>query len=62
MPTKPTGKPRGRPRAPEPGSTVSVHLPASEHDRVIQLAKQHEQTISRYVRTLLQLRLPAKSG
>lgn len=48
---------RGRPRVDEPRSSVSVWLPAHAHDRLIQLAKKHEQSISATVRELLRLRL-----
>ncbi len=48
---------RGRPKAPEPSNTVSVWLPAQAHDRLIQLAKAQEQSISATVRALLQIRL-----
>jgi hypothetical protein len=50
-------RPRGRPKLTEPRSTVSVWLPAKAHDRLIQLAKQQEQSISATVRELLRLRL-----
>lgn len=51
-------RPRGRPRAIEPGSTVSVWLPASYHDRLIQLAALREdKSVSALVRQLLILRL-----
>lgn len=49
---------RGRPPAEEPGSAVTTWLPASAHDRLIQLAKREEQSISATVRQLLILRLP----
>lgn len=48
---------RGRPRSAEPGSTVSVWLPASAHDRIIEIAKHEEQSISATVKQLLILRL-----
>jgi len=51
-------RPRGRPRIDEPRSTVSVWLPAKAHDRLIELAKKQEQSISATVRQLLTLRLP----
>lgn len=50
-------RPRGRPRATEPHAGVTVWLPASAHDRLIQLAKREEQSISATVRQLLILRL-----
>ena len=48
---------RGRPPADQPGSTVCTWLPASYHDRLIQLANQREQSVSSLVRSLLILRL-----
>lgn len=50
-------RPRGRPRVEEPHATVSTWLPASYHDRLIQLANQQEVKVSALVRTLLILRL-----
>lgn len=54
----PTGRPRGRPRVEESGASVSTWLPAGAHDRLIELAKREEQSISATVRRLLILRLP----
>lgn len=51
-------RPRGRPRVKEPHSSVSVWLPTKAHDRLIQIARQQEQSISATVRQLLILRLP----
>jgi len=54
-------KPRragGRPRADEPGSTISAWLRESEHDRLIKIAKRNEQSVSSLVRQLLNLRIP----
>jgi hypothetical protein len=48
---------RGRPRVSEPRSTVSTWLPAHAHDRLIQIAKREEQSISAVVRQLLIFRL-----
>lgn len=39
----------GRPRSPEPGSTVSTWIPESHHDRLIKLANLHEMSVSQYV-------------
>lgn len=50
-------RPRGRPRVEEPRSSVSTWLPAGAHDRLIELAKREQQTISATVRQLLILRL-----
>ena len=54
--TDPPGK-RGRPRVPEPGSSVSTWLRRGEHDALIRLAQQHETTVSSLVRQLLKLRI-----
>lgn len=51
-------RPRGRPRVEEPRASVSTWLPAGAHDRLIELAKREEQSISATVRRLLILRLP----
>jgi hypothetical protein len=48
---------RGRPRVSEPRSTVSTWLPAHAHDRLIQIAKREELSISAVVRQLLIFRL-----
>lgn len=50
-------KPIGRPRAEEPGSSVTTWLRQSEHDRLIKMANKHETTISALVRSLLILKL-----
>jgi hypothetical protein len=52
---------RGRPKADEPGSSVSTWLRAGEHDQLIRLARQHERTVSSLVRELLKLQLPARN-
>ena len=44
---------RGRPRSPEPSATVSCWLPASEHDKLIDLAKKSESSVSQVVRRIL---------
>lgn len=50
-------RPRGRPRASEPGSTVSVWLPASYHDRLVKMAANMDESVSTLVRSLLTLRI-----
>jgi len=51
-------KSRGRPRVEEPHSSVSTWVPASYHDRLVQLAKhQTDGNVSALVRQLLILRL-----
>ena len=48
---------RGRPRVDEPGASVSTWLRPGEHDKLIKLAREQEQTISALVRHLLTLKL-----
>lgn len=48
----------GRPRVIEPRASVSVWLPASTHDRLIQLAQKQDQSISATIRQILKTRLP----
>lgn len=48
---------RGRPRVTEERRAFSVWLPANAHDRLIELAKQQEQSVSATVRQLLIFRL-----
>lgn len=50
-------KPRGRPKAEEPSGSVTTWLREGEHDRLIELAKREEKTISALVRELVQLRI-----
>jgi predicted HicB family RNase H-like nuclease len=54
----PPRRPPGRPRAAEPGSTVSVWLPVSQHDRLVKAAIAREISVSSLVRHLLTRRLP----
>ena len=47
---------RGRPRASEPGSTLSIWLPSSDHDYYAKLAAQRGESISKTVGLLLKTR------
>lgn len=47
----------GRPRAPEPRSSVSTWLPVSKHDQLVRLAKQREVSVSTLVKALICLGL-----
>lgn len=47
------GRKRGRPKVSEPRSTVSTWIPASQHDKLIKLAKQREVSVSCLVRALI---------
>lgn len=51
-------RPRGRPKADEPGSTVSSWFSAQEHDRLIRLAEEKETSVSALVRELIVPKLP----
>jgi hypothetical protein len=53
----PVQRSRGRPRVDEPMTTVCTWLPASQHDRLIEIAKQQERSVSAVVREFLVLRL-----
>lgn len=44
---------RGRPKSADPGGTVCAWLPASDHDRVIQMAREQRQSVSQFVAGLL---------
>lgn len=57
MPMPEMRRPRGRPRVAESRASVSTWLPAGAHDRLIELAKREERSISSMVRQLLILRL-----
>ena len=47
------GGKRGRPRAKEPGSSVSTWIPVSHHDQLVKLANAKEMTVSAFVKDLL---------
>jgi len=49
--------PRGRPRVDEPGSAVTTWLRPKEHDYLIRMANEREQSVSSLVRQLLVLKL-----
>lgn len=49
-------KPRGRPKVNETSTSVSTWVPASTHDRLIQLARQQDKTVSALVRDWLALK------
>lgn len=49
----------GRPKHEEPGSSVSTWLRASDHDRLIQIAKARDQSVSSLLRQFVRARLRA---
>ena len=57
MPTPIPERRRGRPRASEPGSSVSTWIPAKDHDRLIELSNRCGQKVSETVRQILILSL-----
>lgn len=57
MTSHPERRRPGRPRSEEPKTSVSTWIPAREHDRLIRLANQREQSVSETVRQLLRQRL-----
>jgi len=51
-------KPRGRPRVEAPASaSVTTWLRVAQYDRLLQLAKREEKSLSALVRDLLKLRI-----
>lgn len=56
-----TPRPRGRPRSTIPKSSVSAHVPTTLHDRLIELANQHEISVSRLMYRVLDEALRGKS-
>lgn len=50
----------GRPRATESKSSVSTWVSSTEHDRLIRLATERDQSVSETVRQILQQRLDTK--
>jgi hypothetical protein len=55
-PPKPPRGP-GRPRKDAPLSPVTAWVPPAVHDRLLRLAKQHDQSVSGVLRTVLVLKL-----
>ena len=60
--TKPAVKakghtPRGRPKADEPGVSLTAWVPQHTYDRLCRLARQRDQSVSAVVKSLLILRL-----
>lgn len=47
---------RGRPKAAEQGSTLSIWLPSSDHEFYVKLAERRGETISATVRQLLRVK------
>jgi hypothetical protein len=55
-------KKRGRPRVSEPRSSVSTWVPASYHDRLIEMASAKDISVSMLVRSMLMLQLRKKES
>jgi hypothetical protein len=58
----PRTKSLGRPRSPEPQSTVCSWVPATLHDRLIRAANQREISVSAYVRNVIIFALKDESS
>ena len=58
--TKPTGRPRGRPKTKE-YETLMARMPKKLVDRVKRYAKKHQLSISELIRTGLEMRLDERS-
>jgi hypothetical protein len=48
----------GRPRKPEPGSTLSVWIPAKQHEYYAKLARLRGESVSRTVKSILDKNKP----
>ena len=48
--------PRGRPKADEPSTTVTAWVPTKEYDRLLKLANEKEQSLSKLIRMWLKKR------
>jgi hypothetical protein len=48
---------RGRPKSDEPSTAILTWMPASHHDRLIEMAKQREISVSGLVRQILVIQL-----
>lgn len=57
MSDQPDRRKPGRPKSDEPKTAVMTWISAQEHDRLIRLANQREQSVSQTVRQLLRQRL-----
>jgi len=49
---------RGRPKASDPGASLSTWLRGSEYDKLVQLAKKHDTSVSALARQIIVRRLP----
>jgi hypothetical protein len=50
-------KPRGRPRATEPGETLTTYIRSSDYDRLVRQATDQRKSLASLVRDLLRLKL-----
>ena len=62
MADEPTPRKRGRPRATEPGSPLTVWLPQRTHDRLCTVARKTDQSVSSIARRLLTRAVTAERG
>jgi hypothetical protein len=47
---------RGRPKATEPGTTITAWVPTKEYDRLLKLANEKEQSLSSLIRQWMKLK------
>ncbi len=57
---RPIPRPRGRPHAEEPGTSLSVWIPTKYFDRLSQIAQGHDVSMSHVARQILVLQLTKK--
>lgn len=53
---------RGRPPAEEPGSTVCAWVSVSEHDQLVEIARERGESVSSVARKLLRMGLRRSQG
>lgn len=53
-------RPPGRPRAAEPGSSVTTWMPRREHDQLVRIARTHDLSVSFVTRRLIRIGLSSK--
>lgn len=55
-----SGRRPGRPRAAEPGSSVTTWMPSREHDQLVRLASTYGRSVSSITRRLIRIGLSSK--
>lgn len=57
-PARDAPNPGGRPKADEPGTSLTTWVPLSEYDRLCRMANHRGETLSSLVRQMLKVRHP----